>query len=156
MRCRCIDTELNDCIIIYGLRSLILKHIIYKRNFIVRRLLGGRNSLISLTQFGEVKNYCYRIEAMATMKRRHPDGIAIEAEQIINNCNGSLGDTTSSESMDHLFITMVRSLRNLSFPHWLSFSRHLSHHHTNTFPLAVLLCSSWLCATTILLEMCSS
>ena len=56
------------------------------------------------------------IEAMATIKRRHPDGIALEAEQIIKNSNGSLGDAaTSSESIDHLFITMVRSLRNLSF-----------------------------------------
>ncbi|KAL7501307.1 hypothetical protein ACHAWT_011112 [Skeletonema menzelii] len=44
---------------------------------------------------------------MATMKRRHPDGIALEAVHIIKNSNGSLGDAaTSSESIDHLFITM--------------------------------------------------
>ena len=59
------------------------------------------------------------------MKRRHPDGIAIEAEQIIKNSNGSLGDTTSSESIDHLFITMVRSI-NSSAHFCFLFSFHLT------------------------------
>ena len=52
---------------------------------------------------------------MATMKRRHPDGIALEPGQILpenneNNNGGSppTGAATSSESIDNLFITMVR------------------------------------------------
>eukprot|EP00985_Skeletonema_marinoi_P021024 scaffold12664_cov93-Skeletonema_marinoi.AAC.2 len=50
---------------------------------------------------------------MATMKRRYPDGIALEPGQIIpdnneNNNGGSppTGATTTSESVDDLFITM--------------------------------------------------
>ena len=50
---------------------------------------------------------------MATMKRRYSDGIALETGQVAENSNGGgrgEGDAaTSSESIDDLFITMVRT-----------------------------------------------
>lgn len=49
---------------------------------------------------------------MATMKRRYPDGIALETGQVAENSNGGgigSGDAAkSSEPIDDLFITMVR------------------------------------------------
>jgi len=50
---------------------------------------------------------------MTTMKRRYPDGIALEPDQILGSNDGLLprmtGDVAaSSESIDNLFLTMVR------------------------------------------------
>jgi hypothetical protein len=45
---------------------------------------------------------------MTTMKRRYPDGMALEPGQVLESNNG--GDAAAtSESIDNLFITMVRS-----------------------------------------------
>lgn len=53
------------------------------------------------------------VEAMTTMKRRYPDGIVLEPVQIlekgINDGSPPTAASTSPESIDNLFITMVRS-----------------------------------------------
>ena len=50
---------------------------------------------------------------MTTMKRRYPDGIVLEPVQIlekgINDGSPPTAASTSPESIDNLFITMVRS-----------------------------------------------
>ncbi len=52
---------------------------------------------------------------MATMKRRYPDGIALETGQVAENSNGGgIGlENAARSSTDDLFITMVRRSRTL-------------------------------------------